>query len=141
MRYVGGPDNTNQLLLTGLNARAFDLWVEFEAANDFHMGAWLPNTKTPDNMTDYVVFMGGFGNARSAIRAYGTEVGAEDSGLSPGVHRAQFTRRNGTLWVLYDGRAFLFGRDPTPDARVDRIGFLGGWGGAQVIHRVRLRTE
>jgi len=141
MRYVGGPDNTNQLLLTGLNARAFDLWVEFEAANDFHMGAWLPNTKTPDNMTDYVVFMGGFGNARSAIRAYGTEVGAEDSGLAPGVHRAQFTRRNGTLWVLYDGKPFLFGRDPTPDVRVDRIGFLGGWGGAQVIHRVRLRTE
>lgn len=141
MRYVGGPDTTNQLLLTDLDAVAFDLWVEFEAANDLHLGAWLPSTKAPDNMTDYVVFLGGFGNARSAIRAYGAEVGAEESGIGTGIHRAQFTRRAGSLWVLYDGKPFLFGRDPTPDVRVHRIGFLGGWGGAQVIHRVRLRVE
>jgi len=43
------------------------------------------------------------------------------------------------VWVLLDGKPFLYGRDPTPDQPVDRIGFLGGWGGAQVLCRVRIR--
>lgn len=139
--YDGGPPEHNQLLLTDLDVREFDLWVEFEAANDLHLGAWRAETKTPDNMTDYVVFIGGFGNARSAIRAYGAEVGSEDSGIPPGRHTAQLTRRGGTLWVLLDGKPFLFGRDPTPDVRINRLGFLGGWGGAQRLYKVRVRVN
>jgi len=141
MRYAGGPDNTNQLLLTGLTARSFDLWAEFEAANDLHLGAWLPSTTTPDNVTDYVAFLGGFGNERSAIRAHGNEVGAEESGVPKGRHRAQLTRRGGRIWVLLDGKPFIYGRDPAPDEAVDRLGFLGGWGGAQAIYRVRVRLD
>lgn len=141
MRYTEGPENANQLLLGGLNAKSFDLWVEFEATNDLHLGAWLAATETPDNVTDYVAFLGGFDNQRSAIRAYGVEAGVEESGIPAGRRRAQLTRRDGMLWVLLDGRPFIFGKDPKPDAVVDRLGFLGGWGGAQVIHRVRLRLD
>jgi hypothetical protein len=43
--------------------------------------------------------------------------------------------------VLLDGKPFIYGRDPTPAAEVDRLGFLGGWGGAQAIYRVRLRLD
>lgn len=140
-RYVGGPEGQNQLLLSSLDAAEFDLWVDFEAANDLHLGAWLPRTTTPDNVTDYVLFVGGFGNARSAIRAYGAEIAAEESGIPPGRHTAQLTRRKGEVWVLMDGKPFLYAKDPTPSAKVDRIGFLGGWGGAQTLHRVRWKLD
>jgi hypothetical protein len=141
MRYSDGPEDANQLLLDGLNAREFDLWAEFEAGNDLHLGAWKASTTVPNNVTDYVVFLGGFGNARSAIRAFGNEVGAEESGIGTGRHTVQFTRRRGMLWVLYDGKPFIFGRDPEPALTVQRLGFLGGWGGAQAIYKVRMRLD
>ena len=141
MRYGGGPEEKNQLLLGGFAAKSFDLWVEFEASNDLHLGAWRSETETPNNVNDYVAFLGGFGNARSAIRAFGAEVGTEESGIGTGRHTAQLTRRDGHLWVLYDGKPFIHGRDPKPDAVVARIGFLGGWAGAQTIYRVRYRAN
>ncbi|NLI01005.1 MAG: hypothetical protein GX446_16105, partial [Chthonomonadales bacterium] len=140
-RYGEGAEDRNQLLIGGLNARAFDLWVEFEAANDLHLGAWRAETETPNNVNDDVAFLGGFGNARSAIRAFGAEAGAEESGIGSGRHTAQLSRRNGHLWVLYDGKPIIHGRDPNPQAVVTRLGFLGGWGGAQAIYRVRYRVE
>ncbi len=140
MLYTDGPEDANQLLLNGPNVRDFDLWAEFDAANDLHIGAWRTDTATPSNVNDYVAFLGGFGNARSAIRAFGAEIGAEESGISAGRHTVQLSRRNGHLWVLYNGKPFMYGRDPNPDATVSRYGFLGGWGGAQRIWRVRLRT-
>ncbi len=141
MAYSHGPEADNQLLLTGLNATDFDILAEFEAANDFHIGAWRPATTAPSNVTDYVVFLGGFGNARSAIRADGQEVGAEETGLTSGRHRVQFTRRDGRLWALLDGKPFLHGRDHDPAAAIDRLGFLGGWDGAQRIYRVLVRLD
>jgi hypothetical protein len=141
MRYTTGPDDANQLLLEGFGARSFDLWVEFEAANDLHLGAWLASTAVPNNVNDYVAFLGGFGNARSAIRAFGADAGSEDSGVGPGRHTAQLSRRDGRLWVLYDGKPYIHGADPNPGAEVTRLGFLGGWGGAQAIRRVRVRAD
>jgi hypothetical protein len=141
MRYTTGPDDANQLLLEGFGARSFDLWVEFEAANDLHLGAWLASTAVPNNVNDYVAFLGGFGNARSAIRAFGADAGSEDSGIGSGRHTAQLSRRDGRLWVLYDGKPYIHGADPNPEAEVTRLGFLGGWGGAQAIRRVRVRAD
>lgn len=141
MRYSSGPEEANQLLLSGLSARAFDLWVEFEAKNDFHLGAWMAGTATPSNVNDYVAFLGGYGNARSMIRAHGAEAGVEESGIGTGRHTVQLTRRGGRLWVLYDGKPFMYGSDPNPEAVVDRLGFLGGWDGEQALFRVRYRVE
>jgi hypothetical protein len=118
----------------------FDLWAEFEAANDMHMGAWQAQTK-PGSETDYVAFLGGFGNARSVIRLFGQEAGAEDTGIPPGRHTMQLTRRGKQVWLMLDGKPVAYAADPTPDMRVNRIGFIGGWGGNQTLYRARIRTK
>jgi len=141
VRFLKGDDGENFLLLDGFSAREFDVWVEFEAANDMHIGAWTADAKQTDNMTDYVAFVGGFGNARSVIRTFGDEAAGVDAGVEAGRHTMQLSRRRGELWLLTDGKPLVRADDPSPDRVVTRLGFLGGWGGKQVIHRVRLRTR
>lgn len=141
LRFLKGDDGENQVVLSGFDATEFDVWAEFEAQSDMHMGAWTADARRLDNMTDYVAFLGGFGNARSVIRAYGQEAGSEDSGIAQGRHTMQFSRRAGRLWLLYDGVAIVSAIDPEPARRVTRIGFLGGWDGKQVIYRARIRAN
>jgi hypothetical protein len=140
LRFVKGDEGENQAVLSGFAARDFDIWAEFEAQSDMHMGAWTAEAAQVNNLTDYVAFLGGFGNARSVIRAFGQEVGAEDSGIEKGRHTMQFSRRNGRLWLLSDGKPIAAAMDPDPTKRVTRIGFLGGWDGRQAIYRVRIRA-
>ncbi|HSV74460.1 MAG TPA: fibronectin type III domain-containing protein [Chthonomonadales bacterium] len=141
VRFVQGHDGENYLLLDGFGAREFDIWVEFEAGSDMHIGAWTADAQRTDNMTDYVAFVGGFGNARSVIRTFGDEAAGVEAGVEPGRRTMQFTRRGRELWLLYDGKPLVRADDPAPDRAVNRLGFLGGWGGRQVIHRVRIRAQ
>jgi len=141
LRFVKGDDGENYVYLEGFDTTEFDVWVEFEAKNDMHIGAWSPQAQRTDNVTDYVAFLGGFGNARSVIRLFGAEAAAEEVGLTPGRHTMQLTRRNKQLWLLYDGKPLVWASDPQPDRRINRIGFLGGWGGEQVIYRARIASN
>jgi hypothetical protein len=140
LRFVRGEDGENYLYREFPPATEFDIWVEFEARNDMHIGAWTAEAKQTDNMTDYVAFLGGFGNARSVIRTFGAEGGAEESGIGPGRHTMQLSRREGRLWLLYDGKPIAWSSDPQPKRAVTRLGFLGGWGGEQAIYRIRIRA-
>jgi hypothetical protein len=141
VRFVRGEDGENYLYLEEFDTVDFDIWAEFEAANDMHIAAWSKETARTDNMNDYVAFLGGYGNARSVIRLFGQEAAAEDVGISPGRHTMQLTRREKQLWLLYDGKPLLWAPDTQPQRRVHRLGFLGGWGGAQVLYRIRLRGQ
>lgn len=141
LRFVKGDESDNYLYLGGFDSGDFDVWIEFEAASDMHIGAWTAGGRPTDNVTDYVAFLGGFGNARSVIRVDGAETGAEDLGIPPGRHTMQFSRDGGSLWLLCDGKPVAWARDPEPERRVGRIGFLGGWGGRQVIYQARIRAK
>ncbi len=140
LRFVRGGEADGYFLFPGFAAKEFDFWAEVEAANDMHMAAYTADARQMDNVTDYVAFIGGFGNARSVIRAFGQEAGSEDVGMAPGRHTMQLSRRAGQLWLLYDGKPIAYGADPSPEKVVTRLGFLGGWDGKQIIHRVRIRA-
>ncbi|MBX7133085.1 MAG: AAA-like domain-containing protein [Fimbriimonadaceae bacterium] len=126
----------------------FDLWAEFQAAHDMHMGAWSPEDPTLTNYSGYIAFLGGYGNALGALR-YGKSAGSVDEGnlatapavIPQGWHTMQFSRREGYLWLYFDGKLLTAAKDPKPTKLVSYIGFLGGWSGNQSIMKIRMRPE
>lgn len=136
-RHSGGESG---LVISRPDTLDFDLLVEMEAKSDGILGAFLPGTAQPGAGVDYVAFVGGYGNRSTRLRLFGQESGDEPVVMSPGRHRLQLSRRRGAIWLLVDGRPVLWASDPSPTAAVDRIGVLGGYGGSQVVHQIRLKT-
>ncbi len=59
--------------------------------------------------------------------------------MTSGQHTMQLTRRDGNLWVLFDGKPILWAADPDPKKPIVRLAVIGGYGGAQVVHEIRIR--
>lgn len=129
------------LYVEGLNAREFDLWVDLEAKQDAILGAFLPGTRSLDAGRDYIAFVGGYQNTVTRFRLFGREEGDGEVMLTPGRHRVQLSRRGGEVWCLVDGKPVLWAPDPRPTAAIDRLAILGGYGGDQKVHEVRIRTS
>ena len=102
------------LRITGLNARAFDLWVELEAVQDGILAAYLPSTPEAEMKAwrDYILFVGGYNNTRTRFRIFGPEVSSSEQMMTPGRHTLQFTRRDGN-----SGRCSTASRFCTPATR------------------------
>lgn len=127
--------------LTGLNAVEFDLWVELEAEHDGVLAAFLPTTP-PEAMNagrDYVMFVGGYLNTRTRFRVFGSETGDSAQMMTPGRHTLQFSRRNGWLWGLCDGKLILYARDPNPTQPIGTLAIIGGYNGKQRVYEIRVR--
>ncbi|MFN3690663.1 MAG: hypothetical protein ACK4UU_07040, partial [Fimbriimonadales bacterium] len=133
----------SHIRLTGLNATEFDLWVELEAVQDGVLAAFLPTT--PENAMnagrDYVVFVGGYANTRTRFRIFGAEVGESEQRMTPGRHTLQLSRREGTLWALFDGKPILYTRDPNPNLPIGTLAIIGGYSGKQRIYEIRVRSQ
>jgi hypothetical protein len=127
------------LVISGLNAKDFDLCVLIEAKSDAVLGAFTSTMKEMNAGVGYVGFVGGYGNAVTKLRLFGNEVGESDKVMSPGLHTVQMSRRDGTIWLLLDGKPTVWAADPSPDATIDRLAILGGYDGDQVVHEVRIR--
>jgi hypothetical protein len=136
--YKFSPGDTGTAMVDGLNAKEFDVWVSFEAQQDAVLGAFTPGTKTLDPGSDYIAFLGGYGNTVTRFRLFGREDGDGDVMLTPGVHTMQFSRRAGRVWMLVDGKTVISSVDPNPDCTVDRIGMIGCGDGKQVLHEMRI---
>lgn len=119
----------------------FDLWIRFEGTNDAILGAFVDGQPSMSAMHDYLAFVGGYANTRSRFRLFGLETAESAQMVEPGVHTMQLSRRDGRVWVLWNGRPILWAKDPTPGALVDRLAILGGYGGHQVVHEVRYRAR
>jgi hypothetical protein len=131
---------TPALFVPWLRALEFDLWVELEARADAIVGAFLPQTERVDVVSDYVGFVGGYGNTSARLRLFGTEVDQCPRSLTPGRHRLQLTRRAGAVHLLYDGEAVCWSPDPLADAAVGRLAVLG-WPGARTrVYEIRVRS-
>ncbi len=137
--YDGHPESL--LLIEGLNARAFDLWMEFEARQDGILAAFLPTTAEMNAGRDYVVFVGGYGNTITRFRLFGREEGDSEVMMSPGRHRLQLTRRDGQVWALFDGKPILWARDPNPQQRIGKLAVIGGYDGKQRVYAIRYRVD
>jgi hypothetical protein len=131
------------LRITGLNAREFDLWVELEAVQDGILAAYLPSTRETEMNAgrDYILFVGGYANTRTRFRLFGPEVSSSEQMMTPGRHTLQFTRRDGKLWALFDGKPILYARDPNPNQPIGTLAIIGGYGGRQRVYEIRYRTE
>jgi hypothetical protein len=120
---------------------AFDFWVRMTANQDGILGAYAPGTEAMTAGVDYVVFVGGYGNTITRFRLFGAETGEGEEMMTPGRQRSlQFTRRDGMLWILVDGRPTAWAPDPQPARPIDRLAIIGGHGGRQRVHEVRFRT-
>lgn len=127
------------LLISGLKATNFDLLAVIEAKTDAILGGFTKANK-PEAGQGYIGFVGGYNNTITRLRIFGNEVGDSSRMLSPGAHTVQLTRRNGEVWLLLDGKPAAFATDPNPKAVIDRLAVLGGYGGAQVVREIRIRT-
>ncbi|RYG23553.1 hypothetical protein EON82_13640 [bacterium] len=134
-----GPDEA-ALYLDGLNVREFDLWAEIEAQSDGILGGFTKGTQKMSSVGDYVGFVGGYANTVSRLRLFGQERGDEPVHLGPGRHRIQLSRRAGWVWLIVDEKPVVASPDPNPNAVLDRLAVIGGYGGNQRVYRVRLRT-
>jgi len=134
--HTGGEESA--AFVDGLALTEFDLWAEIEGRQDLILGAFLPGSPMSAG-SDYIAFFGGYANTQTKLRIFGEVIG--DSGLpvTPGRHRIQLTRRGGEIWFLVDGKAVAFAKDPNPTARVDRLALIGGYGGNQRLHSLRIR--
>ncbi|HEY0865961.1 MAG TPA: hypothetical protein VGE01_01205, partial [Fimbriimonas sp.] len=119
----------------------FDLYVELEAKGDGIVGAFTPEMKEMNAGVGYIGFVGGYGNTATRMRLFGKEEGDSDVVMTAGIHRIQMSRRDGEVWLLVDGKPVVFAADPAPKAVVDRLAILGGYDGAQTVHRVRYRVK
>lgn len=117
----------------------FDLFAIVEAKSDGVLAAFLPNTKKTDAGSDYIGFVGGYGNTTTRLRLFGREVGDEAVVMTPGPHRLQLSRREGSIWLLVDNKPVLWAPDPNPKAMVDRLAILGGYDGRQVVREIRIK--
>lgn len=59
--------------------------------------------------------------------------------MLPGRHTLQLSRRNGTLWALFDGKPILYARDPNPNQPIGTLAVIGGYGGQQRVYAIRVR--
>jgi hypothetical protein len=118
----------------------FDLWVRIEGKSDGILGAFSPGTRQMGAMNDYIVFVGGYSNTRTRFRLFGEEASDSAVMMSPGEHTMQLSRRGGVGWAIFDGKPILWAKDPHPDAVIDRLAALGGYGGEQVLLEMRVRA-
>jgi hypothetical protein len=128
------------IYLDGLSATSFDVWVNVEGKSDGILGAFTPSTRDMNSGSDYIGFVGGYGNRVTRLRLFGREVGDEPVILPPGQHRVQLTRRGGEVWLLLDGKVVGYGLDPSPKAVIDRLAVLGGYGGNQIVREIRVKV-
>ena len=126
------------LVLGGLNASDFDLFAVIEARADAILGAFPPGIAMNAGQ-GYIGFVGGYSNTVTRLRLFGQERGDASVVMTPGRHTVQLSRRNGEVWVLFDGKPILYTVDSNPKAVIDRLAVLGGYGGAQVVHEIRVR--
>lgn len=145
-RSIDDLQNTKCLVFPVRYAHDFDVWAEFQANADMHIAGWSPDDLTMHAYTGYGAFLGGPDNTLSAVRFVHNggpqQPGDLDSfpvGIAPGRHTMQFSRRNGWLWLFYDGKLVVRAGDPDPRRIVDRLGFLGGLG--QTVFRARIRAQ
>ncbi len=138
-RYSPGEDSC--IYVGDLAAKEWDIWVSFEADFDAVLGAFVPGTKLMDAGQDYIAFLGGYNNTVTRFRIFGREESDGDVMLTPGKHWMQFTRRDGRVWFLVDGKTVMTSVDPLPEKLVDRIGVIGCGDGKQVIHEIRVRAK
>lgn len=127
------------LILPNLRAGNFDLFVVLEAKADAILGAFPPGIPS-DAGHGYIGFVGGYSNTVTRMRVFGQERGDSAVVMTPGRHTMQLTRRAGELWLLLDGKPLIYTPDANPKAVVDRLAVLGGYGGAQVVHEIRIRS-
>lgn len=121
---------------------SFDLYVEMSGIGDLVLGAFRASTPEPNAGVDYVAFVGGYGNTTSKMRIFGNEVGDSDKVVVPGkFHQIQFSRREGELWVLLDGKPILYGRDPQPKTPITKLAVLGGHMNGQKVRMLRYRAS
>lgn len=141
-RWAYDGHDERALLIEGLDAGEFDLWVEINARQDGILGAFLPATPRATAGADYVAFVGGYANRITRLRLFGAETGDSGVMMDPAVSRTlQLSRRMGGVWLFVDGRLEIYAPDPNPAARVDRLAVIGGYGGAQRVARIRYRVE
>ena len=103
--------------------------------------AFTPGSRGMGAMRDYVMFVGGYGNTRTRFRLFGDETSDAVTMMSPGEHTMQLSRRGGLVWGLFDGTPILWAKDPHPDRIVNRLAALGGYGGEQVLHEMRIKVH
>jgi hypothetical protein len=137
LKHTGGDESAVYVEVPDVTA--FDLWMRFEAKQDGILGAFCPGTERLSAGNDYIAFVGGYANTVTRMRIFGREEGDEDVRMTPGQHTMQLTRRDGNLWVLFDGKPILWAADPTPQKPVNRLAVLGGYGGEQVVHEIRVK--
>ena len=144
-RSKNAPDKENYLTFGGLDTVDFDVQADFEAAHDMHIGAWPAEEVQTYNYSGYIAFVGGYGNIKSVIRSDANRqpgndgnLSMADIGLIPGRHTMRFSRRGGWLWLFLNDRLIGFTKDLDSTRHIERIGFLGGWGGHQVVFSCRL---
>jgi len=118
----------------------FDLFAIVEAKNDATLAAFAPATKKPSVGNDYVGLAGGDGNHTAKLRLFGRGVNGEAAPLTPGTHRLQLSRRDGSIWLIVDGKTVAWAPDPNPKVTIDRLAIMGGFGGEQVVHEIRIKT-
>ncbi|MGV3617368.1 MAG: fibronectin type III domain-containing protein [Fimbriimonas sp.] len=126
------------LVISGLQAKDFDLFAIVEAKADAILGAFTPGIAMNAGQ-GYIGFVGGYSNTVTRMRVFGQEKGDASVVMTPGRHTIQMSRRAGELWLLVDGKPVIYTTDPNPKAIVDRLAVLGGYGGAQVVHEIRIR--
>lgn len=137
LTYTGQEERP--LYLEGLKLTDFDLLVVMEAKQDAVLGAFTAGNKEMNAGRDYIGFVGGYANTATRMRLFGREVGEADVVMTPGIHRVQLTRRDGDVWLLMDGKPLVWSADPNTKAVIDRLAVIGGYGGNQVVHEIRIR--
>jgi hypothetical protein len=138
-RYSGGGED--EILIEGLRAVEFDLWMRVEAKSDGILAGFLPGTRELDAGKDYVGFVGGYANTVTKLRIFGEERGDDASKMTGRPQTIQLSRRGGGVWLLVDGKPVVWAADPNPTAIVDRLAVIGGYGGEQVVHEIRYRVR
>lgn len=128
------------LAIGGLKAGDFDLFAIVEARADAILGAFPPGIGMNAG-EGYIGFVGGYSNTVTRLRVFGQEQGDASVVMTPGRHSLQLSRRKGEIWLLFDGKPILYTPDSNPKAVVDRLAVLGGYGGAQVVHEIRIKTD
>ncbi len=128
------------IYIEGLRAHEFDICAEIEARSDAIIAAFVEGQPRMGALYDYVAFVGGYANTRTRFRLFGAETSDSATMTKPGRHTLQLSRRDGAIWALWDGEPILWAKDPRPDAIVDRLALLGGYGGAQKVYNVRYRA-
>lgn len=127
------------LVVSGLKASDFDLFAVVEARADAILGAFPPGIAMNAGQ-GYIGFVGGYSNTVTRLRLFGQERGDASVVMTPGRHTLQLSRRSGEVWMLFDGKPVLYTADSNPKAVIDRLAVLGGYGGAQVVHEIRVRA-